>query len=70
MAPEPQPASVFDGDSLTVDVASAAKILGVHPLTLYSAIQRDESPVPIIRVGRRILVPRAALERLLEGGQP
>ncbi len=59
----------LDGEA-TCDVPSAAKILGVHPLTLYSAIRRGESPVPVIRIGRRILVPRAALERLLEGGQP
>ena len=69
--PKPSPIvqDQFEGEA-THSVASAAKILGVHPLTLYAAIRRGESPVPIIRVGRRILVPRAALERLLEGGQP
>ncbi len=59
----------LDGEA-TLDVPSAARVLGIHPLTLYSAIRRGESPIPVIRIGRRILVPRAALERLLDGGRP
>jgi excisionase family DNA binding protein len=51
----------------TYTVADAAVRLGIDKLTLYSAIRRGESPFPTIRVGRRLLIPKAALDRLLEG---
>jgi excisionase family DNA binding protein len=52
----------------TVDVATAAERLGIHPHSLYAAIKRGECPLPVIRVGRRFLIPVAALDRLLEDG--
>ena len=52
----------------TVDVATAASILGVHKATLYEAIERGDAPVPVIRLGARILIPREALERLVREG--
>lgn len=48
----------------TLSVREAAAILGVHHLTVRKAIARGE--LPGVRVGRRVLVPRRALERLLE----
>jgi len=48
---------------LTLTVAEAAKVLGIGRNTAYAAAQRGD--IPTIRVGRRILVPRAGLERLL-----
>lgn len=51
----------------TYDVPEAAARLGVDKLTLYAAIRRGESPVPVIKVGRRYLIPAHALDRLLEG---
>ena len=51
----------------TYSVADAATRLGVDKLTLYAAIRRGDSPVPVIKVGRRLLVPARALDRLLEG---
>jgi len=50
---------------LTLSVPDAARRLGVGRNTLYDAIKRGE--VPSIRVGRRLVVPIAALERLLGG---
>ena len=47
--------------TLTVEEAGAA--LGIGRNTAYQAIR--EGSIPCLRVGRRILVPRAALERLL-----
>lgn len=44
-------------------VAEAAKILRLAKNTCYGAIHRGE--LPAFRVGRRLLVPRDALERLL-----
>jgi excisionase family DNA binding protein len=52
----------------TVNVEEAAQALGVNRLTLYSAIRKGESPVPVIKIGRRLVVPRAALDRVLEQG--
>ena len=39
----------------------------MNRLTLYSAIRNGESPVPVIKIGRRLVVPKAALDRLLAG---
>jgi len=49
--------------TLTVDELSAA--LSVSPWTLYEAIRRGDSPVQPIRVGRRIIFAKAAVEQLL-----
>jgi excisionase family DNA binding protein len=47
--------------SLTVD--EAALVLGVGRSCLYEAIRRNE--LPVIRLGRRILIPRKVLADLL-----
>ncbi|MFC2041743.1 helix-turn-helix domain-containing protein [Chloroflexota bacterium] len=44
-------------------VEEAAEYLGISRPTAYEAIHTGE--IPHLRIGRRILVPRAALERLL-----
>ena len=45
-----------------------AQILGLSKSSVYAAAERGE--IPTIRVGRRLLVPTAALRRMLlmEGG--
>jgi excisionase family DNA binding protein len=50
---------------LTMSVEEAAAALGISRAFAYDAVARKE--IPHIRIGRRILVPRAALHRLLEG---
>jgi excisionase family DNA binding protein len=53
----------------TVTVDEAATILGVGRNKAYEAAHSGE--IPTIRIGKRLLVPRAALERLLAvGAQP
>ncbi len=47
----------------TVTISEAAEALGVAPKTLYRAVNRGE--VPGIRVGRRLLVPRDFVDRIL-----
>jgi excisionase family DNA binding protein len=42
-----------------------ANMLGLSRTTVYAAAKRGE--IPTIRIGGKILVPRAALERLLDG---
>ncbi len=53
----------------TVTVEEAATILGVGRNKAYEAARSGE--VPTIRIGKRLLVPLTALERLLAvGAQP
>jgi len=56
-------ATVDDNHSI-LTVQEASRILRLSRGATYEAIRRGQ--VPSIRVGRRILVPRAALERLLD----
>jgi excisionase family DNA binding protein len=49
----------------TVDVTTAAKLLGVGRGTAYEAARRGE--IPTIRIGGRLLVPVSRLRRLLDG---
>ncbi len=51
--------------SQTVSVGTAAQMLGVGRNTAYEAVRAGTFPSPVIRIGRRYLIPRAALERLL-----
>ena len=53
---------------LTMNVEEAAVVLGISRASAYQAVTRGE--IPCIRIGRRILVPKAALERMLEGAGP
>ena len=61
-SPEQAPSPQDDG-RLTWTVREAAKLLGISADSAYEAAHRGELPVRII--GRRMLVPRAALLRLL-----
>lgn len=49
----------------TVTVREAAKLLGIGRNLAYEGVQRGE--IPAIRIGNRILVPQAGIERLLNG---
>jgi excisionase family DNA binding protein len=48
---------------LTLTIEEAAKLLGVSRGVGYEAARRGE--LPTIRLGRRLLVPKIALERML-----
>jgi excisionase family DNA binding protein len=50
----------------TMTVGAAAKILGIGRNQAYAAAARGE--LPVIRIGKRLLVRIAALERLIHGG--
>ena len=49
---------------LVFTVEEAAQLLGISRSFAYEAARRGE--IPSMRIGRRILVPKAALERFLE----
>lgn len=55
----------MDVDRKTYSVPEAGKILGIGRSAAYEAARTRE--IPTIRIGKRILVPVAALERLLAG---
>jgi excisionase family DNA binding protein len=47
----------------TLSVEEAAEALGIGRTLAYEAVRRGE--IPTVRIGRRLLVPRAALDHLL-----
>lgn len=49
-------------------VAEAAELLGISRALAYDLIRRNE--LPSVRLGRRILVPRVAIEQLLVQAAP
>ncbi|MGH3226791.1 MAG: hypothetical protein ACRDPY_50290 [Streptosporangiaceae bacterium] len=53
------------GLGVRTDVETAGSIFGLSRTQSYVAIQADRFPVPVIRVGRRIVVPTAPIRRLL-----
>jgi excisionase family DNA binding protein len=61
-------------ERLTYTLTEAAALLGISRALAYEAAHRGD--LPVCRVGRRILVPRVALLRLLDqdaatpGAQP
>jgi excisionase family DNA binding protein len=49
----------------TVSVPQAARILGIGRNSAFDAVRRGD--LPALRIGRRLVVPRARLERMLSG---
>ena len=58
--------SVTDRQTLTLE--ELAILLGIGRSTAYQLAAEDQLPVPVIRVGRRVVVPRRAVEALLSYG--
>jgi excisionase family DNA binding protein len=52
---------------LTLSVDETATLLGISRQLAYTSVK--EGRIPAIRIGRRLLVPRRALEKLLEEGR-
>jgi excisionase family DNA binding protein len=50
---------------MTLTVVEAAERLGIGRNQAYEAVKRGE--IPAIRIGKRLLVPEAALDRLITG---
>jgi len=63
--PAPAPAEAQAAEErLTYTLNEAARRLGISRALAYEAAHRGE--LPVCRIGRRMLVPRAALLRLLD----
>lgn len=57
--------NIENNERLTLTVKEVQKLLGLSRGLVYQAIQSGQ--IPSIRIGRRVLIPRAALEHILAG---
>jgi excisionase family DNA binding protein len=55
--------TTYSRERMTVTVEEAAHLLGIGRSTAYLAVKTGE--LPTIRLGRRVLVPRAQIDRML-----
>ena len=65
MEREPDEAGMWTVERLTVTVTQAAVMLGISRTSTYERVRRDE--IPTVRLGRRLLVPKARLLAMLDG---
>ena len=57
--------SLVSNERLVFTVEEARHLIGLSRGLMYDAIHRGE--IPSIRIGRRILIPCAALQQMLDG---
>jgi excisionase family DNA binding protein len=57
---------VDEEQRLCISVPEAARMLGVSRNFCYDLVKQKQ--LPVIRFGKRILIPKIALEKLLEKG--
>ena len=67
-----KPLTLLDADSRatllsapTLTIPQVAAVLGVGNTSLYTALRRGEIDLPVIEIGRRRVIPSAAVRRLL-----
>jgi excisionase family DNA binding protein len=65
--PAPTPAETDQHAPVTLSVEETAQRLGISRGLCYEKARRNELPVPVIRIGKRMVIPRAAVDRLLSG---
>jgi excisionase family DNA binding protein len=53
-----------------LSVEETAILLGETRSTLYRAVKAGTLPLPVLRIGSRIRIPRVAVERLVAGIDP
>jgi excisionase family DNA binding protein len=54
-------------ERLTFTIEETAARLGIDRGTAYRLARQDRLPAPVIRLGKRMVIGRAALERVLAG---
>jgi excisionase family DNA binding protein len=57
--------AIAHDDRTVLTIEEVASLLRIGRTGAYEAARRGE--LPIVRIGRRMLVPRAALDKLLNG---
>lgn len=55
-------------EKATLTIKEAARYLGIGKNLCYDRVKTGE--IPVIKIGKRLLVPRRALDKLLEEPQP
>lgn len=55
-------------EKATLTVKEAARYLGIGKNLCYDRVKTGE--IPVIKIGKRLLVPRAALDKLLQDPKP
>jgi predicted DNA-binding transcriptional regulator AlpA len=56
-----------DRERATVTIPELAREFGIARSSAYELAKRDALPVPVIRLGRRLVVSRKLMERVLAG---
>ena len=56
-------------EKLTISIPEAAVVLGISRGLAYDLARRDLLPVPVIRLGRRMVLSRKAVKELLEASK-
>jgi len=59
-----------DDGAKVLDLVTAGRWLGIGRSLSYRLAREGRFPVPVLQLGRRRVVSRAALENLLEMGSP
>jgi excisionase family DNA binding protein len=54
-------------DSKTIKVSEAASLLGISRISAYRAVASGQ--IPALKIGHRLLVPLAAIEKMLMVGE-
>lgn len=49
-------------EKLTLDVPEVAELIGIDKNAIYNLCKSEDSDFPFLTIGRRIKIPRAALE--------
>ena len=57
----------MESEQLTMTIPEAAKVFGISRGLAYDLAKRDELPVRVIKLGRRMVLSRKAVEALLSG---
>ncbi len=58
------------GNRSTLTIDEVATVLGISRKHAYELAAADRLPVPVIRLGRRLVVSRLALEHVLAEARP
>ena len=56
-----------NNEQLTMTIPEVARALGISRGLAYDLARRDKLPVPVIRLGKRMVLSRRAVETLLQG---
>jgi excisionase family DNA binding protein len=64
------PKTASHPDNQTLTLPEVAIRLGISPRHIRELARDGRLPVPCLRIGKRLVVPRRAVERFLEGESP